>query len=65
MFQDEIDALGYGVPIMTPAANGFSCYEGTPAPRTPPGMSLTRTGAADSDDNSVDFVVAEPTPGSL
>jgi len=63
---EAIDAVGYGTPIMDPAANGQSCFEGAPAPRAPAGSSLTRTGGADTGDNSSDFTIAESTtPGIL
>lgn len=60
-----LDALGYGTPIVTPAENGKSCFEGTPATKTSSGQSLSRTNGKDSDDNAADFqVLTVPTPGS-
>lgn len=61
-----IDALGYGLPIASPAANALECFEGTPAAKPPAGSSLSRTDGLDTDDNAADFrTPAAPTPGVL
>ncbi len=54
-----IDAVGYG------DFTGYSFRgEGDPAPQIPSGLSLTREFAnTDKGDNSLDFVLSEPTPG--
>ena len=70
ILQDEkgevVDALGYGLPITTPAANGQVCFEGTPAARAASGASLSRIEGTDTGDNSADFFTpASPTPGVL
>jgi hypothetical protein len=54
----ETDAVGYG----SFGANDTFSGEGDPAP-DPTGQSITRDAAhTDTDDNSVDFVAANPTP---
>ena len=60
-----VDALGYGTPIMTPAANGKPCFEGTPAPKVDAGTCLSRAEGVDTDDNSADFHASAPTPGVM
>lgn len=64
--EDLIDALGYGdVPVGT-AENGLACYEAQPAPDATSGQSLSRIDGVDTDNNSVDFHVADmPTPGVM
>jgi hypothetical protein len=59
-----LDALGYGSPIISPAADGSECVEGTPAMKATSGQSLSRSGCGDSGDNSADFqLLSSPTPG--
>jgi len=54
------DAVGYG-----DFGDNVFLGEGSPAPYPPPGMSLQRDFTnTDTGDNSLDFVVSEPTPGS-
>ena len=55
-----VDALQYG------DAGAFNAGEGTPAPTTPAGQSLSRDAdATDTGDNAADFSVLEvPTPGT-
>lgn len=61
-----VDALGYGTPLPTLAADGHPCLEGTAAPKVGSGISLSRTAGADTGDNAADFqALAMPTPGSL
>lgn len=61
-----IDALGYGAPIISKAKNGVACFEGTPAPKTSSGKSLSRSDTIDTDDNSLDFkILPIPTPGVM
>ncbi|MBI1908813.1 MAG: hypothetical protein HYS22_01400 [Deltaproteobacteria bacterium] len=67
VFNGEIlDALAYGPVTVTTAENGLSLVEGSPAVPVPSGHSLSRTeGAADTNDNSVDFVENTiPSPGT-
>lgn len=55
----RVDALQYG------ELDGWLLGEGSPAPDVDSGLALTRDFfATDTDDNGVDFVAAEPTPGS-
>lgn len=56
-----LDALGYG----EFAPDEVFAGEGLPAPDAPAGSSLARHFAnLDSDDNFVDFAVADPSPGA-
>lgn len=54
------DALQYGL------TNGPPLGEGTPAVDVEAGLALARrAGLLDTDDNATDFVVADPTPGTV
>ena len=56
-----LDAVGYGSFSATDVFAG----EGAAAPDQPPGKSLSRIpDGSDTDDNSVDFALADPTPGA-
>lgn len=58
------DAVGYGSPLPQTAKNDLACFEGAPAADAPAGKSISRTNAADTNDNSIDFKVLDaPTPG--
>ena len=61
-----IDAMGYGEPIVDPAENGLSCFEGSLAVDVGSGQSLSREFGLDLDDNALDFfAISDPTPGVL
>lgn len=56
-----LDAVGYG-----DFSSAVFAGEGSPAINAPPGFSLARRFPyGDTDNNAVDFVVAEPTPGTV
>lgn len=56
-----IDAVGYG----SFGDGDVFAGEGTAAPDQPPGLSLSRVvDQLDTDDNGVDFALADPTPGA-
>lgn len=61
-----VDAVSYGTPKLTSAANGLAMLEGVAAPDASLSQSISRlSDAEDSNDNSVDFVVNSiPTPGA-
>lgn len=59
-----VDAVGYGSPIASPAENGRTSYEGSPAEDVGSGISLSRVDTLDTNDNSSDFIQLEiPSPG--
>lgn len=61
-----LDALGYGTPIVSPAADGHACYESTPAEKAVSGSSLSRRNGIDLDDNANDFYSKQAlSPGIL
>lgn len=61
-----IDALSYGAPKLTTAANGLAMLEGLAAKDAPMNQSISRLAdAEDTNDNGADFVVNNsPSPGS-
>lgn len=68
LFNDKgelLDAVCYGEPKVLKDMDGFDICEGSFAPDVPAGKSITRTtGSADTNNNSIDFVVNEkPSPG--
>lgn len=60
-----VDAVSYGSPKVTTAANGMAMLEGEAAPDAPLSTSISRLiDAADTHNNSVDFVInTVPSPG--
>jgi hypothetical protein len=61
-----LDAVGYGTPLPQNAQNGIACFEGQAGPDAPAGKSVSRTDAADTNNNAADFIVLDnPTPGIL
>lgn len=61
-----VDAVSYGSPKLSTAANGLAMLEGTAAPDAALSQSVSRLpDAEDSNDNSMDFVVNTiPSPGA-
>lgn len=60
-----VDAVSYGSPKLTTAANGLAMLEGIAAPDAPINQSISRLpDAEDTNNNSADFVVnGTPSPG--